>query len=241
MVILPNEYRDPEYLQKQAQAIKEITNSSERMKALKKFIAPAYDSAWTSNWNIEAVACVADSYIDAVAYREECKEKYSGEELEKELMWAAGREDLLLNMLSSNGCAWVVGQGALPDTATNEGLEITDADAAVRVLPAEYRSLEYLHKRAQEIKGIQDPQERHQALVEFITPAYGKYCHWNIAAIADIAAAFINEEAYTDGEDHPEDKMIWAGGRESLLLGMLLSNGWGWVVGSRTPPSWHCQ
>lgn len=241
MATLPNEYRDPAYLQKQAKAIKEIKDSSERMKALQEFIAPAYDSAWTSNWNIGAVACVADRYIDAVAYREECKEKYSGEELEKELMWAAGREDLLLSMLSSNDCAWVIGKGTLPDTATNGALETTDTGAAVRVLPEKYRSLEYLRKRAQEIKSIQDPQERHQALVEFITPAYDKYCLWNIAAIADIADAFIAEEAYTDGDDHPEDKMIWAGGRESLLLGMLLSNGWGWVVGSRTPPPWRCK
>ena len=93
-------------------------------------------------------------------------------------------------------------------------------------------------RRAEEIKKIENKAERHNALAKFIEAEHTEKCRWSVEAVADIANAYIEAEAYekfckSNPNMSDEYSIGFAGGQESMLKELLLNNGWGWVVGIR--------
>lgn len=87
---------------KRAREISEIKDKKARYEALVEFIKTKHTEK--SRWSIEAIADIANEYIDAKSYSDFCEDV-----LEQDNQWARGQVSVLERLLFENGWGWVVG------------------------------------------------------------------------------------------------------------------------------------
>lgn len=85
-----------------ARDIAKIEDSKARYEALVGFIKTQHTEK--SRWSVEAIADIANAYIEAKSYLDFCEDV-----LEEDNRWASGQVSVLERLLLENGWGWVVG------------------------------------------------------------------------------------------------------------------------------------
>lgn len=89
------------YQKDRSMEIKKIEDKQARYEALVEFITPEHTDK--CRWSVEAIADVANAYIEAEDYAEFLKSS------DPEDRWADGQVSVLGDLLLCNGWGWVVG------------------------------------------------------------------------------------------------------------------------------------
>lgn len=87
---------------KMARDIAKIEDKTARYEALVGWIKTQHTEK--CRWSVEAIADIANAYIDAKSYLDFCDDT-----LEEDKMWARGQVSVLEELLLENGWGWVVG------------------------------------------------------------------------------------------------------------------------------------